>query len=92
MAKTIREALDSVAKVVETTPNQIRVRVRMPDEFVRLRTITMDEKRGIDALIGPLKSDPQGGAKVQSLRFARAKGWTESTAEKWARDHGYTPR
>ena len=90
----LRATLRVLMKVIDVTPNQIRVRVEQPDAFVSgsMRTISFDEARGIGAVVGRLKGDADGKTKVQSLRFDRAKGWTAGTAERWARSHGYTPK
>ena len=92
MDETLRKALAEIMKAIDVTPNQIRVRVADPDTFAWLRSVVFDAGRGISALVGPPKSDPTGPTKPQSIRFDRAKGWTAASAEKWARDHGYTPR
>lgn len=75
---------------IETTENEIRVRVEDPSLFEEdsFRRITIDESRGIYAIIGKKHGDDK--TSVQSLRFLIDKGWTESKARKWTVDHGYT--
>jgi len=71
----------------EETEDYIRSGHRDPDDFVRLRTITIDEDQGIKAVGGPLKSDPGGPFVIQTFLFAKAKGWTMSKAKAWFQAH-----
>lgn len=71
----------------EETEDYIRSGHRDPDDFVRLRTITIDVGKGIKAVGGPLKSDPGGPFVIQTFLFAKAKGWTMSKAKAWFQAH-----
>lgn len=65
-------------------PNQHAARVRNPDDFLRLRTINITD--GITAIVGPLKSKPDGGTEIQSYRFDRKK-FTPEEARSWLKEH-----
>lgn len=73
---------------VETTDKYVRVRVKDPNLFVdtSFRTINISEKDGIKAIIGKLKSNPNGATIVQSYLFDKEK-WSESEAKKWVEEH-----
>jgi len=89
--KSAAEMEGYVAKAIEVTADYVRVRVRQPGEFQprSFRTIVLDKSRGIKAVIGRLKGKTT--TANQSILFARVKGWTPKTAEKWVRDHGMKP-
>jgi len=74
-------------KIWEDEPDwtEIRYRVRNPDLFVRIRRAKMPGVN-IFMLVGPLKTDPTGGTKIQALRFPKPE-WTLATAKKWVADH-----
>jgi len=66
---------------------EIRYRVKDPDLFVRIRRKKMPGVTPpIVMLVGPLKSDPTGGAKIQSLRFPKP-AWTLAKAKAWVKAH-----
>lgn len=73
---------------VDETSDSIRIRQRDPDSFVEssFRTIVLSEDQGIKAVIGKLKSDPQGSTVIQSYIFEKSK-WTSAEAESWVKDH-----
>lgn len=73
---------------VDETSDSIRIRQRDPDSFdqATFRTIVLSEDQGIKAVIGKLKSDPQGSTVIQSYIFDRSR-WTSSEAESWVKDH-----
>jgi hypothetical protein len=73
---------------IETTDKYVRVRVKDPNLFVdtSFRTINISEKDEIKAIIGKLKSNPNGATIVQSYLFNKEK-WSESEAKKWVEDH-----
>ena len=88
---------------VETTENEIRVRVRQPGEFKRLAQIFPREEdkveahwpynsEGIRGIGGPLKRT--GKVKVQAYIFSREEkyNWAPAKAEKWVRDQDETPK
>jgi len=72
----------------DVTENYIRMRVRNPDLFVddSFRTIWLAEKEGIKAVIGKLKSDPDGSTHIQSVLFDKDK-WTMEEAKEWMKEH-----
>src|SRR4030065_1032022 len=74
---------------VDVTTDTIRIRQRDPDDFVEgsFRTITISEDQGIKAVIGKLKSDPDGPTKVQKFIFDKAKDWTLEKAQSWVSEH-----
>jgi len=73
---------------VETTDKYVRVRVKNPDLFVAtsFKTIDISTKDAIKAVIGKLKSNPNGGTVVQSFLFDKEK-WSEEEAKKWVEEH-----
>ncbi len=72
----------------EIIGDYIHVRVENPDKFIddSFRTITIDEKKGIKAIIGKYKDDPQGSTHVQKYIFDKDK-WSPNEAEQWVADH-----
>jgi HK97 family phage prohead protease len=76
------------AKPVDVTENYIRIRVKNPDLFAEgsFRTIDISKKDGIKAVIGKLKSDPEGSTVVQVYLFDKEK-WTVDEAKKWVETH-----
>jgi hypothetical protein len=73
----------------EETEDFIHVRVRDPEGFVddSFRTIEIDAEKGIKAVVGKLKSDPEGAMVVQKYIFAKEKDWTLDKAEAWVKEH-----
>lgn len=73
---------------VDVGQENIRIRVRNPDDFVQdsFRTITISDDQGIKAVIGKLSSDPGGSTHIQSYIFDKSK-WTAAEAESWVKDH-----
>lgn len=69
----------------DETDTSFRYRVRDPDGFVRLRTITIT--KGVKSLVGPLKSDSDGGSKVQTVIFSKDVFKKLGQAKKWLADH-----
>lgn len=82
-------AVDSLTVQVhqdpEVTENYVRIRVRDPGLFVEgsFRTIVLSASEGIHAIIGKLKSDPNGPTVIQNYMFELAKGWTMEKAQAW---------
>src|SRR4030042_5818519 len=74
--------------IVEQNKETIRIRVKAPDLFGKesFATITLSEERGIKAVTGKPKSDPDGPTHVQVYLFDRDK-WTVAEAEKWIEEH-----
>lgn len=78
-----RERIDVPAP--DVTENYVRMRQRDPGEFEddSLRTITLNERDGIRAVIGKLKGETS--TTVQSYLFDRSKGWTSERAKAWVK-------
>ena len=72
----------------DVTENYIRLRQRDPDDFIQdsFRTITISAEKGIKAVIGKLKNDPDGSTVIQSFLFDKDK-WTVAEAEAWVEEH-----
>lgn len=70
----------------EVTGNSIRIRVRNPGTFQEgsFRTITLDEDRGIKAVIGRPKGKTT--TATQTYIFDKEK-WTPAEAQKWVDEH-----
>lgn len=88
------------AAVWDETPNQLRFRVRNPDDFRAnsFRSKTLEGIDGVSIIVGKLKPErvPEGDNPdamiVQSLRFvkkndAQPDGWTGDTAKEWVDKH-----
>jgi len=73
----------------EETENFIHIPVRDKDLFVdgSERTITLSADEGIEAVVGKLKSDPEGKTHIQKYMFAKAKDWTMEKAQAWVKAH-----
>jgi HK97 family phage prohead protease len=73
---------------VDITETYIRIRVRNPDLFVddSFKTIWLSQPQGIKAIIGKLKSNPNGSTAVQNYMFIKTK-WTTAQAESWVAEH-----
>jgi len=73
----------------EETEEFVHIRVRDPEDFVEgsFRTIEIDAEKGIKAVIGKLKSDPQGSTKIQKFIFDKSKDWTMEKAQAWVKEH-----
>lgn len=72
----------------ETTDNYHHVPVRSKNDFVSesFRTIDISADQGIKAVIGKLKSEPEGSTKIQKYLFDVEK-WSMDEAKKWVEDH-----
>jgi len=73
----------------EVTEKYVRIRVRNPDLFVEgsFRTIVLSAEQGIHAVVGKLKSNPEGATVIQNYMFEPAKGWTMEKAQAWVKKH-----
>jgi len=71
----------------ENTEQYIRSAHRDVEEFQKetLRTITLNEKEGIKALVGKPKG--KHTMEVQSYLFEKSKGWTVEKAKEWFEKH-----
>lgn len=70
----------------DESANEYRYRIREPELFLRLRINRLKGIEGVYQVGGPLKSDPDGPWKVQSVRFKK-KNWTLAEAKKWVNEH-----
>ena len=84
--KTEQGLNGSEEKIWEETDEWVHHSLKSADLFVRLRSMWLSAKDQIQARVGPLKSDPDGGTKVQSLLFKKPK-WTMETSKTWMREH-----
>lgn len=86
-------ALDTLMQRIavdpEETEDYIHIPVRDSDVFAQesFRTVVISEERGIKAVIGKLKSDPEGSTHTQKYLFDKSKGWTIEKAQAWIREH-----
>lgn len=70
-------------------PNFHAARIKSPSAFVRIRVLdTLSNK--ILLYGGPLKTDPSGSTKIQSIRFPKDK-FTVAEAKAWLKEHSYKP-
>jgi hypothetical protein len=51
------------------------------------RTIVLSAEQGIHAVVGKLKSNPEGATVIQNYMFELAKGWTMEKAQAWVKKH-----
>jgi len=74
----------------ENTEQHIRSGHRSPEEFQKdtLKTITLNEKEGIKAVIGKPKG--KDAMEIQSYLFEKDQGWTLEKAKEWFKEH-HTP-
>lgn len=72
----------------ETGDKYHHVPVKSKELFIdtSYKTIDISKDQGIEAVIGKLKSDPNGSTHVQKYLFDVNK-WSLSEAEKWVDDH-----
>ena len=86
-------AVDSLIRKVSVDPEEtadfIHIPIRDAGDFVdgSFRTIELSADQGIEAVIGKLKTAPEGSTHIQKFIFAKAKGWTMDKAQSWANDH-----
>jgi len=82
-------AVDSLIRKValdpEETENFIHIPVSGSEDFVQgsFRTITIDADMGIMAVVGKLKTDPEGSTHIQCFLFDKSKDWTMMKAQAW---------
>jgi hypothetical protein len=71
----------------ETTEQNIRSGHRDPEEFQKdtLKTIVLNEKEGIKAIIGKPKG--KHAMEIVSYLFEKEKGWTLEKAKEWFEKH-----
>ncbi len=73
---------------VEVTANKIRIRMRNPNLFKEgsFRTKKLAGEKGIQIVIGKLKSSKKDSQVVQTYLFDK-KSWTEEQVQKWMKTH-----
>ena len=78
--------------IPETTEHFIHYPIRNASDFVQtsFRTITISAREGILAVIGKLKSNPNGSTRIQKYMFEIAKGWTMEKARTWVQAHRHS--
>jgi hypothetical protein len=71
----------------DQTQNYIRSGHRNPEDFnpETLKTITLSEEEGIQAVIG--KPWNKQSTEVVSYLFSKEKGWTTEKAQEWFKEH-----
>lgn len=73
----------------EETENEIRYRVREPDEFTKgsfKRIALKKDKPRVFAIVG--RPEGKTTTKIQALRFPKGDDWTLSKAKKWVKEQG----
>lgn len=72
----------------EITENYIHIPLRSASLFVdgSLKTIILSEPKGIKAVIGKLRTEPNAGTRVQKYMFDKSK-WDMESAQAWVNDH-----
>ena len=86
-------AVDAVIRKFAVDPEEtddfVHVPVRDAGDFVEdsFKTIDIDAEKGIKAVIGKLKSDPEGSTHVQKYLFDKSKDWTMEKAKSWVEEH-----
>jgi HK97 family phage prohead protease len=86
--ETVTLDVKAQVKVWEETENEIRHRIRDPEDFEAdsFRRITLQAKKPrVFAVIGKLKGEDT--TTVQALRFPKDDDWTIASAKKWVADH-----
>jgi hypothetical protein len=73
----------------EVAEGFVRIQVRQPDLFAEnsFRTIVLSVDEGINAVIGKLKTDPQGTTLVQNYTFDVSKDWNLEKSQAWVKQH-----
>jgi hypothetical protein len=86
-------AVDQLIRKVALDPEEteafIHIPVRDAGDFVQdsFRTIDIDADEGIKAVVGKLKSDPEGSTHIQEFLFDKSKDWTLEKAQAWVDEH-----
>jgi len=80
--------MEPIKKPEDINAGYIRIRQKDPALFVEgsFRTIDISKKDAIKAIIGRLKSNPEGGTVIQSYLFLKEK-WSLAEAETWVEEH-----
>lgn len=70
----------------EETENEIRHRLKNPDDFEKFRYMSLKKnKPRVNGVYGKYKGKNEWA--IQSLRFPKEDGWTMAEAKKWVADH-----
>jgi hypothetical protein len=86
-------AVDALIRKVALDPEEtdhfIHIPVSDSADFVQgsFRTITIDATKGIMAVVGKRKTDPEGSMHIQSFLFDKSKDWTMEKAQAWIQEH-----
>jgi hypothetical protein len=86
-------AVDALIRKVALDPEETEGFVHVPvddaGDFVQgsFRTIIIDADKGIEAVVGKLKTDPEGSMHIQSFLFDKSLDWTMEKAEAWVAEH-----
>jgi hypothetical protein len=72
---------------IDESANNIRIRQKDPELFSEFRYKTFSDKDGIRAVMGKLKSSDEW--EVESIIFAKDKGWDEAKSKSWIEKNGY---
>src|SRR3990167_7400512 len=77
---------------VDITDKYIRIRMRDLGQFVldSFRTTELSKEQGLSAVMGRLKSDPNGRMVIQTYLFDRIK-WSLDKARRWVEEHKAAP-
>lgn len=81
-----QEKSEEFVEKIETTDEYHHIPVKDKSQFVDGSFKTIDITSGIKAIVGKLKSDPQGSTHVQKYLFDVDKFSLEE-AKKWVKDH-----
>jgi hypothetical protein len=86
-------AVDALIRKVAVDPEETEDYIHVPvddaSDFVEgsFRTIDIDADKGIKAVVGKLKSDPEGSTHIQKFLFDKNKDWTMEKAQAWVDEH-----
>ena len=77
---------------VDITDKYIRIRMRDLGQFVldSFRTTELSKEQGLSAVMGRLKSDPNGRMVIQTYLFYPIK-WSLDKARRWVEEHKAAP-
>lgn len=86
-------AVDSLIRKVALDPEETEAFIHIPardaGDFVQdsFRMIDIDADKGIKAVVGKLKSNPEGSTHIQKFLFDKSKDWTLEKAQAWVDEH-----
>ena len=81
--------MEKESQKVDVTEQYIRIRQKDPGKYHTHRTIDIDAKRGIKAVIGITGTGKERRSEVQSFLFSRdpKHRWTAESARHWINEH-----